>query len=345
MSPATSNELPAAVVGYGRFGRFHAAKYVSMPGVVLAGIVEPDAERRALANREISSTPTFRSIDELLSKVTPAIASIVVPATLHYPIARSCLEAGVHVLVEKPLCSNLKEAQQLIHIAGQQRLILQPGYIERFNDAVSALCAEVPQSRYIEARRLTWWSGRGGDVNVVMDLMTHDIDLLMELVDAPIASVQARGMKVVTEHWDVVEARFQFTDGCAATLAASRASERTQRSLLVSSESTSVLVNKTEGVIELCRIGANGITIDRRRVEQVDPLSAEIAEFIAAVRESRSPRVTTADGYRAIEIAQQVVAAMKESPSLLDRIGMPMTNSGDISMPLNPVPARPDSAS
>jgi predicted dehydrogenase len=186
--------LKVAVIGYGQFGRLHARKYQSMAGTALASIVENNPERRELAATENPGTTIYESVDKLLRSNPPQIASVVVPAEQHYEAALQLLGAGVHTLVEKPLASRLHQARTLAELAAKNGLVLQPGHLERFNHTLAELRARLPEWHYLEARRMTRWSARATDVDVVMDLMLHDIDMLLELTDAPIVDIQARGV-------------------------------------------------------------------------------------------------------------------------------------------------------
>lgn len=316
--PATP--LHAVVIGYGQFGRFHAAKYHTLENVALAGIVESSPNRRALAQHEYPDALIFGDVNELLDAYSPDIASIVVPATQHYQVARRLIDAGIHVLVEKPLASNVSHARTLMEVATENNVLVLPGHLERFNHTLTELRARVPAPRYLETRRLSCWSGRGDDVDVVMDLMIHDIDLIMNLVTSPILEIRAWGVKVISDHWDVVEAQLQFADGCIAKLTASRASPQTERCLRACSETTQACVDGSDGV--MYQQHESGVSTSTCLCRHADPLAAQIADFVAAIRENRPPLVSAMDGCRAVKIAREITAAIKPDRHLPTRLAI-----------------------
>lgn len=319
--------LRVAVVGYGQFGRFHSFKYRDLAGAALTSVVDCDPQRRALAAAEHPGIDTFSDVETLLRESHPQAASVVVPAGEHFAAANQLLKAGVHTLVEKPLASELRQARDLVGLAKENRLILQPGHLERFNHTLAELRTRLPQWRYLEARRMSRWSARATDVNVVMDLMIHDIDMLLELTDEPLVDIQARGVKVFSEHWDVANAQLVFANGSTANLTASRVSLSPERRLHVFGESACALANIDDGVMLLHRREAQGLATDKRFCRHEDPLAAEIGAFVEAVRTGEPPLVTASDGYRAVEIADRIGQAIECDSELLNRVSMPMPDS------------------
>jgi predicted dehydrogenase len=319
--------LNVAVIGYGQFGRLHARKYQSMASTTLASVVESDPDRRELAITENPGTIVCDSVEELLSSNPPQIASVVVPAKHHFEAALQLLRAGVHTLVEKPLASELGQARQLADLAASSGLVLQPGHLERFNHTLAELHSRLPRWHYLEARRMTRWSARATDVDVVMDLMIHDIDMLLELTEAPIIEIHARGVKVFSEHWDVASAQLTFANGSTASLTASRASLQPERRLHVFADSACALANIDDGLMLLHRREGDGLATDRRFCRHEDPLAAEIAAFVHAVRHDEAPLVTAEDGCRAVEIAERIGKAIEHDQELLNRISTPMPDS------------------
>ena len=307
----TTAPLRAAVVGYGQFGQLHAAKYQALAGAVLAGVVETDAKRRALAQREYPAIPVFAGVEDLLAAAPPDIASVVVPATQHHGVARSLLEAGVHVLVEKPLASDPDDAGELVQLAARSNLTILPGHLERFHPVFTELRAKIPAPQLIAARRLTRWTGRGADVDAVLDLMIHDIDLVLELVASPLVNIRASGAKVVTDHWDVADAELLFANGCVAKLTASRASDHAERRLHLFSENAFALVSGGNGTVRLYQTGKSGTLSNTWFYRNADPLAAEIADFVGAVRGRRPLAVSASDGCRAVTIARDIAAAIE----------------------------------
>lgn len=323
-----SNDPPlrAAVVGYGAYGRLHARKYRLHPEVELVAVIDRDAARLRLAEREL---PGVRLLEEVDPADLPDIASIVVPAHWHHASAVPLLVAGVHLLIEKPFTTSPRLAGQLLNEAERRGLTLQPGYLERFNGTVRELQRHLPAPRYVEARRLTSWRGRGGDVSVVLDLMIHDIDMVLALVDAPVTDIQARGVRIVTGHWDVANARLYFANGCIANLTASRASPSPERRLHVFTDEACALADLGNGEILVHRRDANdaGVMTEHRYAQHEDPLGAEIDAFVASVRGRALPPVNGRDACRALEIAERIVEAMEDDHDLLSHTLAPFTDS------------------
>lgn len=319
--------LRAAVVGYGQFGRLHAQKYQALDTCRLTSVVDSDAGRRELAASEHPGVKTYPTVAAMLAADRVELASVVVPAALHYSIATSLLEAGIHALIEKPLASETRQARSLLSLAKRHRLVLQPGHLERFNHTLEELQQRLPRWRYVEARRMSCWSERGSDVDVVMDLMIHDIDLLLAMTNQPIIDVQARGVKVFSQLWDVANARLTFADGRTADLTASRASLKSERRLHVFGKAACALVDINSGHMLVHWRDGQGLASEQRFCRHPDPLGAEIAAFVNAVQEGRAPLVSAADGCRAVAIAQRVGQAMEQDQELLDRIAMPMPDS------------------
>src|SRR5262245_59847810 len=220
------SRLRVAVVGVGHLGKEHARILASLPDVELVGVADVNAEQAKIIARALG-TQAFADSWPLLNLVDAA--SIVVPTTLHYPVASEFLRRGIPVLVEKPLAPDRKQADQLVELADQHQAILQVGHIERFNPAFEELMRTTLQPKFIRAERLGPFTGRSFDVGVVLDLMIHDLDLILTLVKAPLASVEALGVSVYGGHEDVANARLTFANGCVAEVTASRASQRPQR--------------------------------------------------------------------------------------------------------------------
>ncbi|MEX0619069.1 MAG: Gfo/Idh/MocA family oxidoreductase [Pseudohongiellaceae bacterium] len=300
--------LRAAVIGYGHFGRYHSQKYASSHGALLTAIVDPSQDRRHLALETHPSVLVFADIDAMLAEMTPDIASVVVPATRHYDISRRLLENGVHLLLEKPLTSSADDARKLAQIARFRSLVLQPGYLERFHAPFIELQLAIPEPSYFEARRLTPWSGRGTDVSVIMDLMTHDIDLALQLVGEEVVNIQARGKRTVSQHWDFVDARLEFSGGCVARLLASRIGPRDQR-FCIFSKSAYAVFDGNDRTLRQSRIGDDGISNEIRYCPGSDLLAAEIDHFIQVVHGRQSPEMTASDGCVVLELAQRINAA------------------------------------
>jgi predicted dehydrogenase len=304
-------ELRAAVVGVGYLGRFHAQKYRDHAGVTLVGVVDANPDRGSEVASEVGC-PAFSDYRELFGRVD--LVSIAVPTQYHHAVARECLEHGIHVLLEKPITQTVAEADELIRIAADRKLVLQVGHLERFNPAVMALQGVLVNPLFIESHRLAPFKPRGTDVNVVLDLMIHDIDILLSLVGHPITMINSVGVPVLSGEVDIANARLQFANGCVANVTASRASRETMRKIRIFQKDSYISIDYQNRAIAIFRRqpGANqipglpDIVMEERRFEQSDALRDEIDAFIAAVRDGTPPVVSGEDGKRALEVAMQI---------------------------------------
>jgi predicted dehydrogenase len=300
--------LRAAVVGAGHLGRFHAEKYARMHGVELAAVVDVDLER---ATRVAASAGGAAMEDHrgLIDRVD--IASVVVPTRFHYQVARDLIDAGIHVLVEKPFAASVDEGRDLIRRSVDGGRVLQVGHIERFNPAVDALREHIVAPRFIEAYRIAPFDARGTDVDVVLDLMIHDIDLMLQLVRSPIVQIDASGSPVLTERVDIANARFRFANGCVANLTASRVGSKRERRIHVFQRDAcfSADLGNRRLTLHHRREGAAGPELASERIdlEPNDPLAAEISAFVDCVKRGGVPPVTGSDGLRALQTACEVL--------------------------------------
>lgn len=303
--------LRAAVFGVGYLGRFHAQKYAGHGGVELVGVVDNNPQRAAEVAAEVGCA-AFTDHRELLGKVD--LVSIAVPTQFHHAVARDSLLAGCHVLVEKPITQTVAEAEELITLAAERKLVLQVGHLERFNPAVKALDGLLDNPLFIESHRLAPFKPRGTDVNVVLDLMIHDIDILLSLVRHPITTINSVGLPVLSGEVDIANARLQFANGCVANVTASRASRETLRKIRIFQkdayfsidyQNRSIAVFKRQPGANLIP-GLPDIVMEERAFPQGDPLRDEIEAFIAAVRDGTEPVVSGEDGKRALEVAMQI---------------------------------------
>ncbi|MCC7198589.1 MAG: Gfo/Idh/MocA family oxidoreductase [Gammaproteobacteria bacterium] len=303
-------ELRTAVVGVGYLGRFHAQKYASLPGSKLVGVCDPDAEARAKVAAELG-VEAFADHRELLGRVDAV--SIVTPTTLHHRVARDFLEAGAHVLVEKPITVTVAEARELIDLATARKLVLQVGHLERFNPAILAVAGSLHSPRFIESHRLAPFKPRATDVSVVLDLMIHDIDLIQNVVRSPIVSIDAIGTPVFTDEVDIANARIRFANGCVADATASRISMKSERKLRVFQADAYLSIDLQQKVLTTVRKGAAvpagempKVEIDEQSFEQGDALRAEISSFLDAIRSGGRPVVSGEDGLAALETAIRI---------------------------------------
>jgi predicted dehydrogenase len=298
-------KLRAAVIGVGYLGRFHAQKYMALPDVELVAVVDSDGARAAHVGAELN----VRSATDLRS-VLPGVdlASIVVSTEHHFPVAQECLEAGVHVLVEKPVSQTAEEAAALIRLAAEKGRVLQVGHVERFNPAIVAAQALLDEPLFIESHRLAPFKPRGTDVNVVLDLMIHDIDIILNLVGSGIADIRPTGFPVLTDDVDIAHARLEFASGCVANVTASRVSQAAMRKIRVFQRDGYLSIDYNERrLVHWKRVrGASGeprLELDERSFGEADLLMEEVRAFARTVREGGAPVVSGEDGKRALEVA------------------------------------------
>jgi len=304
------NPIRTAVIGVGYLGRFHAQKYAVLPESTLVAVVdaEPTAREKVAAELGCRAVADYRQI---LGEVDAV--SIATPTPLHFAIARDCLERGVHVLVEKPITETLEEARALLAVAERSGCILQVGHLERFNSAILALEGTLGTPRFVESHRLAPFKERGTDVNVVLDLMIHDIDLIQSLVGAPIVSIDAVGASVFSAGLDIANARIRYANGCVANTTASRVSMKMERKLRLFQDDAYVSIDLQQKVLTVVRKPAVGVAaapgqvvIEERSYEQGDALRFEIEAFLRSIREGRPPVVSGEDGLRALETAIRI---------------------------------------
>ncbi|MGO9988942.1 MAG: Gfo/Idh/MocA family protein [Steroidobacteraceae bacterium] len=309
--------MRTAVVGVGYLGRFHAQKYSSLPNSRLVGIADPSPAAREAVAAELG-VPAHADYRALLGTVDAV--SIVTPTPLHYELAREFLETGAHVLVEKPMTATVAEGESLIEAARCANRILQVGHLERFNAAVQAVQPILTVPRFIESARLAPFKHRGTDVDVVLDLMIHDIDLILSIVRSPVTSVDAIGSSVFSNEIDIANARLRFANGCVANATASRVSLKTERRLRLFQDDAYVSVDLHQKVLTVIRkvagMGADGmprVDIEETSYDQGDALKAEIEAFLDAAASGRPPPVSGEDGLKALRtavtIAEQVASS------------------------------------
>ena len=301
--------LRAAVVGTGYLGRFHAQKYAALDGCELVAVCDPDAGRGA----EIAVETGTRAITDHreLAGLCDAV-SIACPTRAHFAVARDCLERGLHVLVEKPMTTTAEEARTLIGLAAERGLVLQVGHLERFNPALVSVAERVTSPIFVESHRLAPFTQRGADVDVVLDLMIHDIDIILHLVPSDIAAIHANGAKVVSDETDIASVRLEFADGCVANVTASRVSGKRERRMRFFQKDAYVAIDFQENTTRVCTVdrtresGPDGVpAIDCVDAElgRGDAILAEIEAFLHAVRTGSRPLVSGEDGLRALEAA------------------------------------------
>ncbi|WP_083700531.1 Gfo/Idh/MocA family protein [Acidihalobacter ferrooxydans] len=302
--------LKAAVIGVGYLGRFHAQKYAGLPDVDLIAVADPNPEQAARVADECG-TRALTDFRELLDTVD--LVSVVVPTQLHHAVARECLAHDIHVLLEKPMTVTLAEADELIELAKQRSRVLQVGHLERFNAAVLALEGVLTTPRFIESHRLAPFNPRGADVNVVLDLMIHDIDIIQMLVHSPIENIDANGVPVLTDEVDIVNTRIRFANGCVANVTASRVSMKPQRKIRIFQNDAYITVDFNNRVLDVHRKGDREvfpgipeINSQERQFKSGDAIRDEIVAFVDAIRRGVAPPVTGEDGRLALETSIRI---------------------------------------
>jgi predicted dehydrogenase len=305
--------LRAAVIGVGALGQHHARVYQSLPEARLVGVYDVDHARAA----EVAARYSCRAFPHLRDLLSEADAvSVAVPTVDHHRVARAVIEEGRHALVEKPIASTLAEADDLIQVAAARGVVLQVGHIERFNPAVDTLRATVRQPRFIEVHRLGEFSPRSLDIDVVLDLMIHDLDILCSLDGSEATRVDAVGVPVLTAKVDIANARIRFASGLIANLTASRVSAEKVRKFRVFSPRTYISVDFTarEARVYRLRESAAGpeISVERTAAPDEEPLRRQLAAFVRSAREGTPPVVSGADGRRALELALAILGRMSD---------------------------------
>jgi predicted dehydrogenase len=340
-------ELPVAVIGVGRMGRHHARIYPRLAGAKLVGVVDTDPRRATTLADELGCA-AYNSADDLLRDHPELRAvSVAVPTRHHLAAAQPFLERRIACLVEKPLAPNTAEARALADLAARHGAVLQVGHTERFNPAVRALIGLKLTPAYIEVQRVSPLTFRSMDVGVVMDMMIHDLDIVLALAGSPLRHVDAAGFVVVGEHEDIANARLVFASGCVANLTASRLALKTDRKLKVLGQAAYVsldyrkrkglVIRKSDDEAAVARLreqiaaGADLTHLDYSRFVRVsrlrmddgssplygkDPLTSELGSFLAAVRDGTSPEVDGEAGYAAVEAAQRILASILENRRL-----------------------------
>lgn len=319
-------KLKIAVIGVGHLGKEHARIYSEIPEVNLAGIVDINKDTgEAVAQRY--NTKYYNSFKEILNKVNAA--SVVVPTRFHYEITRELLKNGIHVLVEKPMTGTVSEAEDLIKLSKETSTILQPGYIERFNPAIEAIQKLDVSLKFIECHRLSPFTFRSADIGVVLDLMIHDIDIILYLSKSKVKKIDAVGVSVISDKEDIANARIQFENGCVANITASRVSFEPMRKIRLFSENSYISLDyhKQEAIIykkspELTPksiitentdvstikdlknfVFGDLLKIERIKMNSQEPLRKELESFVSCVNNGKQPVVSGEDGIKAIKAA------------------------------------------
>ena len=308
---STAAKLRMGVVGTGYLGRFHAQKYQQLEECNLVAIADVNQSRAT----EIANEFETRGVDDyrLLIGQVDAV-SVASPTTTHYSVTRELLEAGIHVLVEKPITVTVAQAQELVDIASANHLILQVGHLERFNPALLSVADQIVAPTFIESHRLAPFAKRGTDVDVVLDLMIHDIDIILHLVPSAVKCIHANGAAVVSNEADIANVRIEFDNGCVANVTASRVSGKRERRMRFFQKNVYIAIDFQANSTRVCRVdrtrpevdGAPPINCVDRQLEKGDAILAEIKDFAHAIRTGVRPLVSGEDGLRALQAAVKI---------------------------------------
>ncbi len=308
------NKIRCAVIGVGYLGKFHAEKYAGLKQAELIGVVDQD-KKTACEIAEKYQTTAYTNYEELIGKVDAV--SIVTPTLLHYEVAKFFLSHRVHVLVEKPITSTVNQANELIALAKQHNVILQVGHLERFNSVIIALNGILTEPKFIESQRIAPFTLRGSDVNVILDVMIHDIDLICSMVKSPLSQIMASGAPILTNEIDIANVRLQFENGCVANVTASRAGLKTERLMRIFQSDAYIALNLQDKKLAVYRKG-NGemfpgipnIEVEQESFDNHDAIKAEIIAFLDSVANGKPVIVSGEAGRDALKIAHDITTAI-----------------------------------
>ncbi len=326
-------KVKVGVIGVGHLGKHHARVYSQIPEAQLIGIHDTDSGKAQKVAAEFN-TRYFDDLNDFLKAIDAV--SLVVPTTFHYSLACDVLGCGKNLLVEKPIAETVKQAEELVSLARTKKLILQVGHIERFNPAFKAIESLELEPRFVESHRLAQFNPRGTDVAVILDLMIHDLDLILSLVKSEVRRIDAAAVSVISDSEDIANARLTFANGCVANITSSRISARPLRKMRLFQKNSYVSLDFLERSVEIYRLvdtnsvsegekeqktvvgnlptGEVGKTIiyEKPEIEKGDMLTSEIESFLDAVKNRAKPKVSGEDGKRALEVALEIVNKAKE---------------------------------
>lgn len=319
------SKIKVGVIGTGHLGKLHTKMFKSINNCKLIGVHDANPEQAKAVSEEFGVVG-FNSLEDLLSKVDAV--SIAATTTAHHELAKKCFEKGVHVFIEKPITATIKEAEELVELSEKKKLNLQVGHIERFNPALVAMEKYINDPKFIQTDRLAQFNPRGTDVAVVLDLMIHDIDIILSLVKSDVVDIQANGVAVVSDHLDIANARLQFENGAVANVTASRISQKKMRKMRIFQKDTYVALDFITGVSEAYRLlapnaeviqsqisfGEIGIGEKRKKLvyeqpeqKELNALQYELELFVNSVMSKTKPIVSGTDGLRALKVAQLII--------------------------------------
>ncbi|MFA5146696.1 MAG: Gfo/Idh/MocA family oxidoreductase [Candidatus Omnitrophota bacterium] len=296
------------VIGVGHLGSIHTKVYSRLKDVKLVGVCDCNIEK-ALEVGKKYHTASYSDYEELFGKIDAA--SIAVPTSLHYNIAKDFLLHDIHVLIEKPITKTLSEADELIEIARDRKLILQVGHVERFNSAVLAIEPYLEKPKFIECQRLGPFHKRVKDVGVVLDLMIHDIDIVLGLVKKEVANIEAVGLSTISDYEDVTNVRLTFEDGTVADITASRVTKDVVRKIRIFQEDSYISLDYVSQEAAIFRKTEDKIIKEKIRIKKKEPLKKELKSFVECVRTGKRPVVSGVEGRRALQVALAIIEKIK----------------------------------
>jgi predicted dehydrogenase len=302
--------MRVGVAGVGHIGANHARLYAEMPSTEFAAIYDVDLARATVVAKKCR-VPVAKSLEEFGELVDAA--SIATPTNTHYEVARPLLERGKHLLIEKPIAENPQHAGELTELAARNQLILQVGHVERFNPVLSALEARLTHPRFIEAHRLSPYPNRSTDIGVVLDLMIHDLEIILHLVRSPVQSIDAVGVPVLSHGEDIANARIRFENGCVANVTSSRISPERMRKIRVFQEDAYLSLDYEKQSGEIYRREDGKITRDKVQIEREEPLKHQLRSFVECASTGRQPRVSGSQATAALELAVEITKRIASS--------------------------------
>jgi predicted dehydrogenase len=298
------------VVGVGHIGSNHARLYAEIPSTDFTAVYDIDLPKANAIGRKFGATPA-KSLDEFIETVDAA--SVATPTNTHYAVARSLLAQGKHVLIEKPITDNTAHAGELVKLAMRKNVILQVGHVERFNPVLSALEKHLTHPRFIEAHRLSSYPERSTDIGVVLDLMIHDLEVILHFVRSAVQSIDAVGVPVLSRSEDIANARLRFENGCVANVTSSRVSPERMRKIRVFQEDAYLSLDYQNQSGEIYRRTGRQITRDRVEIEREEPLKLQLNSFVECASTGREPRVSGFQATAALELAVEITKRIGSS--------------------------------
>lgn len=311
MEPSsTAKTLRVGVAGVGHIGSNHARLYAELPSATFSAIYDVDATRANAIARKYG-VAAAKSLDEFAELVDAA--SIATPTSTHHKVALPLLSLGKHLLIEKPITENTKDASELAELAARRHLVLQVGHVERFNPVLGALEAHLTHPRFIEAHRLSPYPDRSTDIGVVLDLMIHDLEIVLHLVRSPVQNIDAVGVPVLSRGEDIANARIRFENGCVANITSSRISPERMRKIRVFQEDAYLSLDYQNQSGEIYRKVDGRITRDKVQIEREEPLKRQLLSFIECASTGREPRVSGYQATAALELAVEITKRIGSS--------------------------------